>query len=249
MENVWLYTIGSTLLVSIISLIGVFTLSVNEKHLKNVILFLVSFSAGALIGDAFIHILPESVEKFGFDLNMSLYILAGILVFFVLEKFIHWHHCHRPEDQHHKAFVFTNLFGDGLHNFVDGLFIASSYMVDVNLGIATTVAVVLHEIPQEIGDFGLLVYGGLGRGTALLYNFIFALFAVAGAIIGLLIGGVNTEFLRFILPFTAGGFIYIANADLFPELHKDSGKGSTSVLHFLLILGGIGTMLILLRLG
>ncbi|MBU1703426.1 ZIP family metal transporter, partial [Patescibacteria group bacterium] len=170
------------------------------------------------------------------------------LVFFILEKFIHWHHCHKPEHHHHKALVFTNIFGDGLHNFVDGLFIAASYMANTNLGIATTVAVLLHEIPQEIGDFGILVHGGLGRKTALLLNFICALFAVGGAIFGLLLGGVNEDFLRFILPFTAGGFIYIANTDLFPELHKDSKKGRLSILHFLLILGGIGTMMLLLLL-
>lgn len=248
MDNVWFYAIGSNLLVSVLALIAIFTLAVNKDFLKKILLLLVSFSAGALIGDAFIHILPEAVNKFGFDLNMSLSVIAGIMVFFILEKFIHWHHCHRPEDQHHSAFVFTNLFGDGLHNFVDGIFIASSYMVDMNLGIATTVAVVLHEIPQEMGDFGILVHGGVGRKKAILLNFIFALFAIVGAVVGLLLGEMNSEFLRYILPFTAGGFIYIAHTDLFPELHKKSERAGESSLQLLLILGGIGAMLLLLLL-
>lgn len=248
MQTAWLYTFGSTILVSLISLIGIFALWANEKHIKKWLLLLVSFSAGALIGDTFIHILPEAIEEFGFDLSMSLTLIGGILTFFVLEKYIHWHHCHQPEDKHHKPLVYTNFIGDGLHNFVDGIFIASSYLVDVKLGIATTIAVLLHEIPQEVGDFGILVHGGLDKKKALKLNFIAALFAVAGAGLGLYLGGTSENFLKFILPFTAGGFIYIANADLFPELQKESGRATTSLLQFGMILAGIGTMMALLGL-
>lgn len=246
MPTIWIYTIGSTLLVSLIALIGIITLSVKTKQLEKILIPLVSFSAGALIGDTFIHLLPEAVEEFGFDLTMSLYILLGILTFFILEKFIHWHHCHNPSDSHHKSMVFTNLFGDMLHNFIDGLFIASSYLVDIKLGIATTIAVLLHEVPQELGDFGVLVHGGVKKIRALQLNLVAAAFAITGAIIGLLIGGANETFLRFILPFTAGGFIYIAHTDLFPELHKSSEHAKHSLVQLLMILAGIGTMMLLL---
>jgi len=246
MEITWIYTIGSAALVSLVSLLGLLILPVGPRFLKHAVLLLVSFSAGALIGDTFIHILPEAVEEFGFDLSMSLSILAGILVFFVLEQFIHWHHCHRPEDQHHSPFVITSLVGDALHNFIDGLFIAASYLVSIPLGIATTLAVTLHEIPQEMGDLGVLLHGGMGKKRALLLNFVFALFAIAGAIVGLLLGGASETFLRFILPFTAGGFLYVANTDLFPELHKSSKGGVDQLWHFLLILAGIGVMMSLL---
>jgi zinc and cadmium transporter len=242
MNEIWLYSIGSAVLVSVLALIGILTICIHKKHIEKVILLLVSFSAGALIGDAFIHILPEAVEEYGFTLELSLTVIAGMMAFFILEKFIHWHHCHQPEDKHHKAFVITNLFGDGLHNFVDGLFIASSYMVSIELGIATTVAVALHEIPQELGDFGVLLHGGMKRWKAIKLNLFFALFAVGGAVLGLLIGSANESFLKFILPFTAGGFIYIANTDLFPELHKNSEKTKESFFHLVMILAGVAAM-------
>ena len=248
MPTIWLYTLGSSLLVSLVALIGIAAFAFNEKALKKIVILLVSLSAGALIGDAFIHILPEAVEKFGFDLYMSLYILAGILVFFLLEKIIHWHHCHCSEHTHKKPFVLTMLLGDGLHNFVDGLFIASSYLISINLGIATTIAVLFHEIPQEIGDFGVLIHGGVRKRKALLLNFATALMALLGAVVGLYIGEANDEFLKFILPITAGGFIYVANVDLFPELHKESKNWSHSILQFVMVLAGIGIMMSLLLL-
>lgn len=246
--EIWVYTIGSALLVSLVSLVGMLLLPVGPRFLKHAVLLLVSFSAGALIGDTFIHILPEAVEEFGFDLSMSLSILAGILSFFVLEQFVHWHHCHHPKSDHPHAFVVTNLVGDALHNFIDGLFIAASYLVSIPLGIATTLAVTFHEIPQEMGDLGVLLHGGLAKKKALFLNFVFALFALMGAIVGLLIGGGSDQFLRFILPFTAGGFLYVANADLFPELHKSSKGGMDQLWHFLMILAGIGVMVLLLLL-
>lgn len=247
-STLWLYTLGSTLVVSLVALIGILTLAVNEKRLQKILILLVSFAAGSLIGDVFIHILPEAVEEFGFDLSMSLAMMSGILVFFVLEKFVHWHHCHSVKDQHHKPFIVTNLIGDMLHSFIDGLFIAGSYMVDVKLGIATTIAVMLHEAPQEIGDFGLLLHGGLKKSKALYLNFGAALFSLAGATIGLLIGSNNEDLLKVVLPFTAGAFIYIAHTDLFPELHKESEKLGSSGLQFLMILAGIAVMMLLLLL-
>jgi len=249
MNEIWLYTIGSTLIVSLISLLGIVTLSLKDRWLRHILILLVSFSAGALLGDTFIHILPETFEEFGFGLDISLYIIIGILTFFILEKIIHWHHCHSIEHEHtHKPFVFTNLLGDGLHNFVDGLFIASSYLVDIKVGIATTIAVLLHEIPQEIGDFGVLIHGGMKKSKAILFNLGSALIAIIGAVIVLVIGSANQDFLKFILPFTAGGFIYIACTDLFPELHKDSEKTFDSILHLVFVILGIGVMMLLLLL-
>lgn len=152
--EVWIYTIISVILVSAISLIGIFTLFFNKNIPKKILLFLVSFAVGGLFGDAFIHLLPESFEKLGTNLTTSLYIVLGILIFFVLEKFIRWRHCHiaAPEGHPHPVVV-MNLIGDGVHNLVDGMLIGASYTVSIPIGISTTLAIILHEIPQEIGDF------------------------------------------------------------------------------------------------
>ncbi len=222
MTNVWLYSLISVFIVSLISFVGIFTLSLNTKGLKNFLIYLVSFSAGALFGDAFIHLLPEAVEEFGFTLNISVYLLLGILILFILEKFIHWRHCHLPTTKEHPhPFALMNLFGDGTHNFIDGLIIGASYLANIQVGIATTIAVVLHEIPQEIGDFGVLVHGGFSKSKALLLNFVTALTAVLGTIVALLVSSRVENLTTILIPFAAGGFIYIAGSDLIPELHKE----------------------------
>lgn len=252
MNSIWLYTLLSTAAVSLIALAGIITLSLKEVTLQKILLYLVSFSAGALLGDALFHILPETIEEYGFGLDISLTVTAGILVFFVLEKFVHWHHCHTVGDDHHpkgkNALIVTNLMGDGLHNFVDGIFIASSYLVSPQVGIATTLAVILHEIPQEIGDFGVLIHGGIKRHKAILLNLFSGTLAMVGAVFGLTLGAAAENFLPFILPFTVGGFLYVSCTDLFPELHKWSDKISVSLGHFIMILAGLGTMLALLGL-
>lgn len=241
MLNVWLYSIISVLIVSILSLIGVFTLFLRENHLKNSLLFLVSFSAGALFGDAFIHLIPEAFED-GLGIKLPLYILFGIMTFFVLEKFIHWRHCHIPTSKKHPhPFAFINLIGDGLHNFIDGLLIGGSYLVNIPLGVATTLAVILHEIPQEIGDFGVLLHAGLTKTKALFYNFISAILAILGAVIAILVGSNISGFSTFLISFTAGGFIYIAGSDLIPELHKETSPRN-SIIQFIAIILGISIM-------
>jgi len=243
---IWLYSIISVLIVSIVSLIGIMTFFIRNKKMSDLLLFFVSFSAGALIGDAFIHILPEVVEEFGFTLYVSLYFIFGLLLFFVLEKFIHWRHCHIPTSKEHPhPFVYMNLLGDALHNLIDGLVIGGTYLVSIPLGIATTLAVLFHEIPQEIGDFGVLVHGGFSRKKALVLNFLTALTAIAGVVIALIVGQISESFMLFILPFTAGGFIYIATADLIPELKKET-CGGKSFLQLMGIILGIGIMLVLL---
>ncbi len=229
MLEIWLYSILSVVIVSLISIIGVFTLALNPKTLNKIIIYLVSFAAGALFGGAFVHLIPEAFEKTS-SLTVSIGVLSGIVVFFIMEKFIHWRHCHMPTNKKHKHPVgFLNLFGDGIHNFVDGVIIAAAYLAGIPLGFIATIAVILHEIPQEIGDFGILLHAGFSKKKALMFNFISALLAVAGAVVALIIGARAEQIALFFLPFAAGGFIYIAGADLIPEIHKDvCAKGFTT---------------------
>ena len=248
MPNVWIYSLASVLIVSLISFVGLLTLTIKADKLKKILLYMVSFSAGALFGDAFIHLLPEAVEEIGFGLNISIYVLLGIGFFFIIEKFIHWRHCHIPNSKEHvHPFAMMNLFGDGVHNFIDGLIIAASYLVSIPVGIATTLAVILHEIPSEIGDFGVLLHGGFSKGKALFYNFVTALAAVLGAIVSLSISSYVENITVFLIPFAAGGFIYIAGSDLIPELHKEV-KVKKSLLQFIAIVLGVLVMLLLLLL-
>lgn len=246
----WLYALVSVFVVSLISLVGIFTLAINDNILKKTLLLLVSFAAGALLGDVFIHLLPEAVKEFGFTIDVSLYVLLGILIFFVLEKVIQWRHCHSVTSKTHiHPVAFMNLIGDGLHNLIDGMIIAGSYIASIPLGIATTIAVILHEIPQEIGDFGVLLHGGFKRTKALLFNFIFALFSVLGAVIVLAIGSAIENFPIIILPITAGGFIYIAGSDLIPELHRTCVPASRSIEQLIAFVLGMFVMLLLLLVG
>jgi len=247
MFNYIAYTLISVLIVSLISLVGVLTLSLKASTIKKWLIYLVSFSAGALLGDVFIHLLPEIAEEPGFGLDISLYILSGILFSFIVEKVINWRHCHHPTTKEHPhPFVLMNLFGDFLHNFVDGLIIGASYLASIPVGIATTIAVVLHEIPQEIGDFGILLHGGFSKNKALFLNFVTALSAILGAVVSLVLGVIVENSLVFLIPFAAGNFIYIAGADLIPELHKYEFTTKGSFFQLLAIILGIGVMTLLL---
>lgn len=248
MPNVWIYSLVSVFIVSLISFVGLLTLSINTKKLKKILLYMVSFSAGALFGDAFIHLLPEIIEETGFGLSISIYVMFGIGFSFIIEKFIHWRHCHIPHSKEHvHPFAMMNLFGDGVHNFIDGIIIGASYLVSIPVGIATTLAVIFHELPQEIGDFGVLLHGGFSRAKALLFNFITALTAVFGAVISLLISSYVENITTFLIPFAAGTFIYIAGSDLIPELHKEV-EVKKSLVQFIAIVLGIVVMLSLLLL-
>jgi len=246
-----LYILASVIIVSLISLVGIFSFLFKAKHLEKILLYLVSFSVGALFGDAFIHLLPEAFKSTT-ALLVSIYALSGIMFSFAVEKFIHWRHCHVKESRfHHHSFAYMNLVGDSVHNFIDGLIIAGSYFVSIPVGIATTLAVVLHEIPQEIGDFGVLLHGGFSKKKALFFNFITALTAVLGAIVGILLSN-SESLILFLIPFAAGNFIYIAGTDLIPELHKEGvceeGRGFKSFMQFIIVLLGIGMMIGLLLL-
>ena len=247
---VWIYALLSVFLISLISFVGVFTLGIKAQRLKKVLIYFVSFSAGALFGDVFIHLLPEVVEEHGFGLNIGIGVLVGIVLFFILEKFVHWQHCHVPEEKGHvHPFTYSILVGDALHNFIDGLIIGASYLVSVPAGVATTLAVALHEIPQEIGDFGVLIHGGFSKGKALMLNFLSALTAVLGVIVALALSGTIESISLILVPIAAGGFIYIAGSDLIPELHKHSEKFGESLGHLIVFILGILVMGLLLFLG
>src|SRR3989338_1495037 len=225
----------STFLVAVISLIGILTLTIKEKLLQRILFCLIGFSAGALIATAFLHILPEAFEKTESTL-VFYYLILGIVLFFSLERFFYWRHCHNGICDVH-AFTYLNLIGDGLHNFIDGMVIAVSYIVSIKLGVATTLAVIFHEIPQELGDFGVLVYGGFSKQKALFYNFICASLAMLGAIAGYFISDITMAFSNFILPLTAGGFIYIAASDLIPQIHKESDQRRSGLAFFAFFFG------------
>ena len=219
---VWVLTLGSVGVVSTLSLIGVFTLLSNRELQKGVLLHLVSFSVGGLFGGAFFHLIPEAIENSGFTLNVSVYILLGIIVSFLVERCLKWRHCHVPtSDEHPHPFAYVNLLGDAVHNAIDGMVIGGSYLASASMGLATTVAVCLHEIPQEIGDFGVLLYAGFNRRTALIYNLLTALMAFVGAAVSLVLSAYINGITTFLIPFTAGNFIYIAGSDLIPELHSE----------------------------
>jgi len=208
---------------------------------KRLLLLLVSFASGTLLGAAFLHLIPESLSAQSETAFVA--ILVGILAFFLLEKFL-WRHCHERECPIH-TFAYLDLLGDSVHNFIDGVVIAASFIVSIPLGATTTLAVIAHEIPQEIGDFGILIYGGFSKVKALLYNFLTAIIAILAATLTYFFSSsFPSNSLEYLLAFAAGGFIYIATSDLIPELHKET-KPSRSAAQFLLLLLGITLMWVL----
>ena len=243
----WLLGLISVIAISMISLIGVLTLWLTDKKLKKAFIYLVSFSAGGLLGDAFIHLIPEAVGDAGLELSASILIILGILSSFIVERFLQWRHCHIPtSNEHPHSFAYMNLFGDAVHNLIDGIIVGGSYLASIPLGISTTIAVTFHEIPQELGDFSVLVYGGFNKRKALFFNFLTALTAIFGAIISFIIGSAIEGFVPLVIPFAAGNFIYIAGSDLIPELRKDEPNPRKAALQVASISLGIITMLFLL---
>ena len=246
MQAIRLYSLISVFAISLVSLIWIVALGVKTEYLKKVLLLLVSFSAWALLGDVFIHLFPEMIRSGSRTIRTSLFVLAGIFFGLFTEKVIHRNHCHMPITKTHvHPFAIMNLVWDTVHNFIDGLIIGASYLVSIPVGIATSIAVLFHEIPQEIGDFGVLVHGWFSKKKALLINFLTALSAFIGVIIAVLLGSHISHLTSFLVPFAAGSFIYIAGSDLIPELHKHNWLGQIfgQLIFFLL---GIGVMLCLL---
>jgi zinc and cadmium transporter len=228
----------ATTIVSLVSLVGACFLSVREATLQRASASLVAFASGALIGSAFFHLLPEALAIAGEQ--AFLLVVMGVVLFFALEKFLAWRHCHAGRCEAH-TFTYLNLVGDGLHNFLDGMLIAGSFLVNVELGVITTVVVVLHEIPQELGDFGVLIYGGFTRAKALLFNLLSAVAAIGGGMIAHSFSLYATDLQAPLLTLAAGGFLYIALVDLLPELHKQR-KPADSLAQFALLLFGLGVL-------
>ena len=240
-----IYILLATFLISIISFIGALTLFLKEQLLNKILLILVSLSAGALIGGAFLHLLPEAIESGENVLNIFLFVIFGFSIFFVLEQFINWHHHHNCVDCERVApFSYLILISDAVHNFIDGFIIAASFIIAPAVGIVTTIAVAIHEIPQEIGDFGVLVYSGMKKTKALFFNFLSASTIIFGGLVGFLLSEKIGDSIIYLLPFAAGSFIYIASSDLIPEIkHKEAPQ--KSLTYFFVFLIGIFLMLTL----
>ena len=239
------YALVSVLIISAVSLVGLLMLCVDEARLREWVLFLVSLSVGAMFGDAFIHLLPEAFARTQSPLATSFYVLMGLFLFFVLEKFLRWRHQHLPLDEDCvQPLGYANLVADGIHNFVDGILIGAGFLVSIPIGVATALAVLLHEIPQEISDFGVLLHAGFSRSQAIALNFLSATLAILGAVIALVAGTRVTHLSEVMLPLAAGGFVYIAGCDLVPELHRESEVADT--LSQLVGIGiGVGLMFLL----
>jgi len=241
------YILVSTFLISLISFIGALFLYLREELLNKILLILVAFSAGSLIGAAFLHLLPEAIHQVAPEesslLKLFLFLLLGFCTIFILENFISWHHHHAKEHPEIKPFSYLILISDGIHNFIDGIIIAASFMVALPVGLITVLVVALHEIPQEIGDFGVLVYCGFKKTKALFLNFLSAITVVLGGIAGFLLSEKIGESIVFLLPFAAGNFIYIAASDLIPEI-KQKLSIKKSLIYFIVFLSGIMVMLL-----
>jgi zinc and cadmium transporter len=231
---VLLWILSATIIVSLVSLIGIFTFGLRTKIFDNILILLVGFAAGGLMGGAFLHLLPEALGQPG-GTQAFFYVLVGFSVFFLMERYLYWRHCHQGVCDIH-TFTYLNLIGDGVHNFIDGLIIAAGFVTGLKLGIITTLAVVFHEVPQEMGDFAILVYGGFSKSRALMFNFICAIFAILGALIGYILSSAMEGISPFLISFTAGGFVYIAASDLIPELHrqKDTKRANIAFITFVL---------------
>lgn len=219
---VFVQAVLAVLLISAASLVGAVSLAITQAKLKNLIILFVSFAAGTLFGDVFFHLLPEFVEEIGWTTELSWAILSGILFSLVLEKLVRWRHCHLPITKHHvHHFAVMNIVGDAIHNFIDGMIIAASFILSPAVGTATTIAVLLHEIPQELGDFGVIVHSGMSKLKALTLNFLTALTALVGVVVVFVLGDSAQVITQWLVPFAAGTFLYIAGSDLIPELHKE----------------------------
>jgi len=242
--TIFIYALISAFIVSLLSFIGIVTLSLKDKILKRILIYLVSFSAGGLMGGAFFHLLPESIEEGNEPLLVFSYVLAGFCLFFLIERFLRWHHCHDKECDSPLHLGYINLIGDGVHNLIDGIIIITTFSVNPGLGFAATLSIIFHELPQELGDFGVLLYAGFKKSKALLFNFLTALICVLGVVIGYFLISYVSGISSLLIPLAAGGFIYIAATDLIPELQKVI-KLKHSIITFLVFIIALVIMFLL----
>ncbi len=234
------YAIISVIVVSLISLLASLPLLIKKEISKKTLFILLSGSVGVLLATVFMDLLPEAIHD-GYNLTIALYILSGFLVMFVLEKFVHMHH--KGEEKHlahgHAYHIVpVNLVGDAVHNFIDGVIIAASFSVNVSVGIASTISIIFHELPQELADISVLLYSGLSKKKALMFNLLSAGSAIIGTILGLMFVSRIEGFTHFMIPFAAGNFLYIAATNLLPQLHRDCEVKDT-ILHLIAIIVGI----------
>lgn len=237
------WIIVSGLAMSAIALVGSVTLLLSEQTLRRVLLPLVALAAGTLLGGAFFHMIPAAVHAMGNHLPVYLWVVAGFTGFLAVEQLLNWHHCHAVPCEHEtRPLTWLILVADGVHNFIGGLAVGSAFILDTHLGISAWIAAAAHEVPQELGDFGILVHGGWGARKALLFNLLSALtFLLGGLVAWLASGQVDVTVL---IPFAAGNFIYIAAADLIPEIKSDQGLGRSAV-HIFSFLAGLGLLLMI----
>jgi zinc and cadmium transporter len=227
-------------LMSAIAMIGSITLVLKPATLDRLLLPLVAFAAGSLIGGAFFHMIPAAIVELDDVLSVGIAVVAGFTVFFLLEQLLHWHHCHRSGSDCKQPLTYLILIGDGLHNFLGGLAIAGTFLIDVRLGITSWLAAAAHEVPQELGDFGVLVHGGWSKKRALVLNVLSGL--------TFLLGGLVTYAISFqvdvswLIPFAAGNFIYIGASDLVPEVNKHQDLKANAV-HLLAFVLGLALLL------
>ncbi len=240
-----LIIIGATIIISLIALIGILLIFRKEQPSSN-FRPLISLAAGSLLAVAFLDLVPEAIEETAglFEPNLiSGLILVSILVFFLFERTLHWHHCsdpYHPDKHRHdkKSLIYLNLTGDAIHNFIDGVLVAGAFLLDFQVGLTVTLAVILHEIPQEISDFGVLLYAGLSRNRAIIYNLGVALMAVMGAVTFYFLGENFKNIIPLMAAVAAGNFIYLATADLIPELHNETIRYKI-VVHSVWLLVGV----------
>ena len=235
----------SLLVISFLSFIGVLTLYINRTKLQSILITLTSFAAGALLAVSFFDLLPEAVEMLG-NKAFSL-VLIGLILFFILERAVHWHHCHDEKCDFH-AEHYLNLIGDAAHNILDGGIIAATYLVDIKLGIAATIAIAAHEIPQELGDFAILLKGGFSPKKALFFNFLTAITALIGGLLVIYASRLFDSLAPLLISISAGGFIYIATADLLPAIAKERNR-KKMLIHSLAFIIGILLLFIIFQLN
>lgn len=223
-------------------MVGSVTLLLKPATLKRLVLPLVSFAAGSLLGGAFFHMIPAGLEEFDSSLELFIWVICGFCVFFALEQFLHWHHCHRSQSDCKQPLTYLILVGDGLHNFIGGMAIAGIFLIDIRLGIMAWLAAAAHEVPQELGDFAVLIHGGWEKKKALLFNVMSGLTFLVGGLVTYSLS--YTLDVSFLIPFAAGNFIYIGATDLVPEVNKHE-DAKTNVVHFSIFILGISLMLLI----